>query len=127
MLRTILLCSILHACAGCAIFDADNRRTLNALDRHLAPESSAARWALAPAGLPLGLLAGAADLVVVHPVSVVDDAWKDTVELCWTPRDESRFRRAVLLPLAILGTPVIFTGDWLGRALFDIPPHADDQ
>lgn len=127
MMRQVLLSLIVHACVGCAFFDADNRRTLNALDRNLVPESTTARWALAPIGLPVAVVAGTVDVLVVHPVSVVDDAWGDTQALLWTPRDESRFRRAVLVPLAALATPLVFVGDALGRALFDIPAREDDR
>jgi hypothetical protein len=108
--------------------ERDNRRTLNALDASLTPESAAARWAAAPVALPTGLVALAVDAVVVHPACSIDDAWGDTVEWLWTPDpDESRFRRAVLLPLVTLATPPVFVGDWLGRALFAIPPRGADH
>ena len=123
MCRTAVLMLLLLLCAGCAVFNKDNRRTLNALDEHVAPESTAARWALAPVGLPVGLVAGVLDMVIVHPATVFDDAWGDTKQLLWTPRDESRFRRAIMLPLATIATPFVYLGDWLGRALFDIPPR----
>lgn len=112
--------------AGCAVGDAANRRTLNAMDAHLAPESIAARVALAPMALPAGTLALAADAVVVHPCCVLDDAWGDTSELLWRPRQESRFRRAVMLPVRALVTPIVFAADWLGRSVFAIPPRRED-
>jgi hypothetical protein len=124
MSRTALLL-ILLLCAGCAVFDRDNRRTLNAMDEHLAPESTAARWAVAPVGLPAGIVALVLDAVIVHPSTVFDDAWDDTVDLLWTPRDETRFRRAILLPLVTIATPFVYLGDWLGRACLAIPPREE--
>lgn len=105
--------------------DPDNRRVLGLLDRELTPSSTAGKVALAPLALPVGLAAFAADLAIVHPACVVDDAWLDTVDLLWTSKEESAFRRALFVPLATLATPFVFTGDWLGRCLFRWPPHAE--
>jgi hypothetical protein len=127
MCRTAALSLLLLLCAatlgGCAVFEQENRRTLNAMDRNFTPDSTAARWALAPVGFPAGVVAGVLDMVVVHPSTVFDDAWGDTVQLLWTPRDESRFRRAIMLPLVTIATPFVYVGDWLGRAIFAIPPR----
>ena len=112
---------------GCAVFVDENRRTLDAMDEHLAPASTGARWALTPVTLPAGILGGTVDMVLVHPACVTDDAWADTVELLWTPRGESRFRRAVMLPLVSLATPFVFVGDWVGRAVFAVPPRQDEE
>lgn len=109
--------------SGCALFDRDNRRTTSWLDENATPASDGARLALAPLALPAGVVALAADAAIVHPISVVDDAWGDTVELLWSPRDESAFRRVVLTPLAAIATPLVFTGDWLGRSLLPLRPR----
>ena len=112
---------------GCAVINEENRRTLNAMDAAWTPESAGARWGLAPVALPAGLLGLAADAFVVHPACVLDDAWGDTVDWLWTPEpDESRFRRAVLTPLCALATPLVFVGDWLGRALFPMQPRKEE-
>jgi hypothetical protein len=115
------------ALAGCAQVKEENRRTLNALDAAATPQSEAGRWALSPVALPVGIVALVTDMLVVHPACSLDDAWGDTVQLLWTPRDESRFRRAVLLPLVTLATPLVFAGDWVGRALLPLPPREDDD
>lgn len=112
---------------GCAVFEEENRHTLNAMDEHLTPESEAMRWTLAPLALPVGLVGATADIVLVHPARVIDDAWGDTTELLWTSRGESRFRRAVMLPLVTVATPFVFIGDWLWRAAFAVPPREDEE
>lgn len=110
--------------AGCAVMESRNRLTLNLLDEHLTPSSPAGRWAAAPVALPVGLVALAADAFVVHPATVFDDTWYDTVDWLWTPAaDESRFRRALLLPLITLATPVVYVGDWFRRAFFAVKPR----
>jgi hypothetical protein len=125
--RTTWLASLLLVSA-CAVSDERNRLTLNAMDAHLAPESTAARWAVAPVAFPAALLGLAADALVVHPATVFDDAWRDTDDWLWTPDpSESRFRRAMLLPLVVLATPLVYAGDWLGRAVFAIDPHPADH
>lgn len=125
--RVVGCLAILLLLPACAMAERDNRRTLNAMDASLAPAAAGARWAAAPLALPAGLVGLAADALVVHPACSLDDAWGDTVEWLWTPDpDESRFRRAVLLPLVTLATPPVFLGDWLGRALLAIPPRAAD-
>ncbi len=123
--RSTLLLPLVLA-ASCAIAEPDNRRTLNALDAHLTPTSTSARWLASPVALPVGVLGVAADALVVHPCCVLDDAWGDTVEWLWEPREESRFRSAVMTPLRVIASPIVFVGDWLGRATFDIPPRKED-
>jgi hypothetical protein len=126
-MRRALGAALALALAGCAVFEADNRRTLNALDEHAAPRGAAARWALSPVALPVSLVAALADMAIVHPICSIDDAWHDTVDWLWTPRGESKFRRAVLLPLSALATPFVFTGDLAARVLFPVPPHGEEE
>jgi hypothetical protein len=106
--------------AACSMFRTDNRRTLNLLDRELTPKDTAAKVALAPIALPVGVAAFAADLAVVHPVATIDNAWNDTEELLWRSRDESALRRALVVPIAAIATPFVFAGDWFGRWLLPI-------
>lgn len=119
-LALTLLCS-------CAVMAEENRRALNALDASIAPTTTSGRWALSPIALPTGIVTLVVDAVLVHPSTVWDDAWGDTVELLWTPRDESRLRRALLLPLVTLATPFVYVGDGLGRAIFAIPPREESE
>lgn len=123
---SIVLALVLLGCAatsGCAISSRENRRTLNALDEHATPPSATARWAMAPLALPVSLGAVIGDMLLVHPICSIDDAWADTVDALWTSHGETKFRRAVLLPLATLATPIVFTGDLIARALFPISNH----
>ncbi len=121
--RSSLAALLALGLTGCAISESENRRTLNALDAHATPSSAAARWAVTPLALPVSLVAAVGDMVVVHPICSIDDAWADTVDALWTSRGETRFRRAVLLPLAAIATPFVFTGDLGARALFPIDPN----
>ncbi len=119
----VLLALAALAASGCAVTQEQNRRLLNAMDASLTPCCDGGRWALAPVALPLGLVAGVLDAVVVHPATAVDDAWGDTVELLWTPEGESRLRRAVLTPFMAAFTAPVFVGSWLGRCLLPISPR----
>ncbi len=78
----------------------------------------------APVALPAALVGLTADAFIVQPATVFDDAWRDTVEWLWTPApDESRFRRAVLLPVVTLATPLVYVADWIRLAFFAVPPR----
>ncbi|MGQ0553995.1 MAG: hypothetical protein ACT4PU_12350 [Planctomycetota bacterium] len=124
-LLLVVLVAIVLWLMGCAVFEEDYRRTLNALDESCIPASATMRWVAVPVTLPTGIVALVADMVLVHPACSVDDAWLDTVDALWTSRGQTRFRRAVLLPLVTIATPFVFVGDWLGRCLFPIDPHED--
>lgn len=115
---------------SCSMFRTNNRRTLNWLDATFTPESTTAKVALVPVALPVGVLGFCADLAVVHPVTTLDDAWDDTRELLWEPKDESPLRRALFVPLAAAATPFVFVGDWFGRWFLPIDsnePKPEDK
>lgn len=76
--------------------------------------------------IPVGFGALLGDSLVVNPAFAIDDAWLDTVDVLWTPDDESPLRRALFTPLAALATPLVFAGDWLGRCVLPLPPHKED-
>lgn len=130
VVRSLPALGALLMLGGCAIFEPENRRLLELLDADLAPPPGAAAIALTPVTLPVGVVALAADMVVVHPVASIDDAWLDTRDVLWHSTDETSFRKVVMAPVSVLLTPVIFTGDWLGRSLFAIParkPEANKE
>lgn len=121
MARPLILLALAALLGGCALADEDNRRTLNALDARISPDSLAGRIAVAPLVLPLGVAAAATDQLLVHPIVVAPDAWDDTVDVLWTPDpQESAFKRGLLLPLALLATPPFLLGDWLIRSAFPV-------
>jgi len=105
---------------GCAVFDGDNRRLLNAMDAKIHPGSTGTRIALAPAAVPVGTAALAADMVLVHPVCMIPRAADDVYQLYWKPREMDWLRRVILYPVFAIATPPTFVGDWLARSLFII-------
>lgn len=112
--------------SACAVAREEHRNVLEWLDDSAAPESVSGRALLAPVALPVSLLAYVGDSFLVNPVRFVDDAWYDTVEALWEPQaDETTFRRVLLVPLAAIGTPIVWVGDWLGRILLPIPGRDD--
>lgn len=118
---------VVASLAGCAIGNEDRRHVLNYLDENLAPSDATARWLVSPVALPVGVVAGVADAVVVHPVTQLDDAWWDTTDLLWQFDHDSNFRTVLLTPLSAAATPVVFCVDWLFRAVFDIADHPDAE
>lgn len=112
---------------GCTAVREDSRRTLDSLDGNFTPASPTTRTVLLPVAIPVGFCGLLTDTLLVNPAFAIDDAWRDTVDLLWTPRDESPLRRALFTPLAALATPLVFAGDWLGRSVFPIPPRQESE
>ena len=118
-----LLC--LLPITGCAFLNRDNTPITNYVEKKLTPESSRAREALVPIIWPVAAVTLIADAVVIHPISVVDDAVEDTRDALWDEFDwDAEYATECFkLPWRATLTPIVFGFDFLGRALFDIPPH----
>ena len=123
LLALLLPASVTH---GCAVGNGERRLLLNYLDDRWTPSSETGRWLAAPVALPVGVVAGLADAVVVHPSTQFDDAWGDTVEFLWEGDDQSAFRRVVMAPLRAAATPVVYALVWTSRAVFDISDRRQD-
>ncbi len=119
----ILVLVSMFAATGCAILERDNLRAFNWVERNMTPESTAMKVMLTPVLVPVGLGALALDQFVLHPVSVLDDAADDILDLFWG----ELWSRKYVTGCAGLGwwalplTPVAFTFNWLARCVFDIP------
>jgi len=120
LIKLLIIAGLVISVGGCAILNEDNRCALNQLDNISKPESTAARIALAPLAIPIGTVAGAVDMVLIHPVCVIPDAADDVYELYWKPRDMDFLRKSLMVPISIVLTPPTFVGDWLLRSIFDI-------
>jgi hypothetical protein len=123
----ILALSAVLLLTGCAFLNRDNTPLLNLVEEELWPESTGARVAVFPVVFPLGFAAVLTDAVVVHPVSVVGDAIEDTGDALWDDWDwENRYMtECAVLPWRAVATPIFFGGDFLGRAMFDVPRRAE--
>ena len=112
---------VVGAClASCAIGNQDRRLLLNYLDESWTPPTATGRWLAAPVALPVGFCAGVTDAVLLHPLSQIDDAWVDTVDVVWDFGDSTDFRTVLLTPLSAVATPIVFGVTWLWRSVFDI-------
>jgi len=105
---------------SCAMSNPERRKLLNYIDEHWSPSTTTGRWLASPVALPAGVVAGATDALVLHPVSQFDDAWVDTVDVLWDFDDSTDFRTALLTPLLALATPVVYAATWTTRSLFDV-------
>ncbi len=92
---------------------------LNALDGAVRFESTAGKIAAAPVFVPVGFLAGAIDIVVVHPACSVPPALEDTGKFAFDTKDmEPEIVVLLFLPRLVL-SPLYFVGSWSVRSLFD--------
>lgn len=124
--RFLWICALaLPLLSGCAVFNRDNTPTLNFVHDHLMPDTAPSKYLAMPLVLPAGLVAVVADMLIVHPITVADDAFYDTGVALWSSMDwKNRYatESAVVVPRAVL-SPVVFVACFLGRSCFDIPPH----
>jgi hypothetical protein len=124
VLLAILLASSL---GGCAIMNRDNTPLLNMVEENLWPESMGAQVAVFPLVFPTGIAAVVVDAVLIHPILVIDDALSDTSDILWEEWDfdEHYMTHCMTIPWRAVLSPLIFSFDFLGRSLFDIPNRAD--
>ncbi len=125
---TILIGLSLLLCGGCAVFNRNNTPALNYVDEHLVPKDRTARALSYPIVVPIGLVAATADMLIIHPISVAEDAWHDTNDLLWKDLDwDERYVTTTLLNAPrVAAMPVIFTADLLARSSFDISRRGGD-
>lgn len=116
------------AATGCAWSNPANRPLWNAFEANVVPAGDTAFYATLPLTVPVGFSAILLDTLVVHPVSVIDDAAADAAD-DWQDVDwqQRYYTELGLLPLRVAWTPCAFAGAFLGRSCFDIPPHGTDM
>jgi len=111
---------------GCAFMNRDNTPALNLVEDNLWPEATGWRVVAFPVVFPIGLVAVITDGLIIHPVTVIDDAAGDTGDILWDEWDwdEHYVTECAALPWRAVATPLIFIGDFLGRWFFDVPTRA---
>ena len=118
--------STLLLLGACAWSNPDNRPVWNAFEQRVVPEQGPWFYASLPATAPLGVGAILVDALVAHPLQVVDDAARDAANL-WDPErldfEQAYYTQLAGLPVRAVFTPIVFGGSWLGRCVFDLPPH----
>ncbi|MFT7463414.1 MAG: hypothetical protein ACI9EF_001758 [Pseudohongiellaceae bacterium] len=124
----LALClSALAALPGCAWQNPENRIVWNAFEDNWVPEDEPAFSYALPLTIPGGLVAIVVDSVVVHPATIIDDAWSDAIHPWSLAKWETQYwTESASLPLRVLGTAVLFPLSLVGRSLFDIPPFSSN-
>jgi len=119
-------CLLLTCLTSCAFLNRDNTLLLNAVEDNLWPEETAMRVLAFPVVFPCGLAAICVDTIVIHPISIIDDAANDTYEHLWDEWDwENHYvTECASLPWRCAFTPVWFSCDFLARAFFDVTESA---
>jgi len=81
-----------------------------------------------PVVFPCGLTAVCLDALVIHPVSIIDEAAEDTYEQYWDEWDWDNHyvTECASLPWRCAFTPVNFSFSFLTRALFDVTESAEE-
>jgi len=123
MRRTLLVAALGLLCSSCAFMNRRNLPVMNFCRERLVPENRTARLALAPVTLPLCAAAGVLDAALVHPASVVGDAWLDTEQLLWRSSGRGYVTECALFPVRAGLTPAVWLIQFASRAVFDRPPY----
>jgi hypothetical protein len=125
--RTMRVCLVLAAAlaaGGCAFNNPANTPLLTALDGAVQPESTAAKVALGPVFVPVGVTCGVLDICVVHPAQSVPRAASDAWRVVWKNAGGSFTQQSLLFVPRVVTTPVVFCFAWARRSLFDVNrPH----
>jgi hypothetical protein len=127
-LFAIFCIAALVVCSGCAVMNRDNTPTLNLVEKKLLPTETPQRYLVYPVLIPVGLGAVAIDALVVHPISVADDAAEDVRVALWRDLDwKNRYAtECVLLPPRAVSTPFALLVCFFGRSVFDISPRGGE-
>lgn len=123
-----LVITNIFLCSGCAVFNRNNTPALNFVEQHVLPRENPERMISYPLAIPVGLVAASLDMFLLHPATVVKDAWNDTGEMLWEKLDwNERYvtTAASLVPRAAV-SPIVFTGDFLARSSFDVTRKGGD-
>ena len=125
-----LMLAVLTAGSGCAFMNPNNMPLLTSLSGSLDDEEHSVLATTAV--LVLGTPAAVVDILLVHPVCVIDDAWRDTVYVVadmWKNPHGGIMTQAFMFLPKVVATPVVGVGNfalsWTTRATFDmreIPP-----
>ncbi len=125
MTRIIVLMLLICFTGGCAVFNRENTRALNFIEKQLIPADPIAKKLTYPLTVPVSIVAVTIDMFLLHPLFVIPDALDDTKGWLWDRMDwknEYITMSASVIPRTV-ATPLAFTGSFLGRSTFDIPHH----
>lgn len=128
-LAVVAFCLMSLLLSGCAFMNRDNTPVTNAVEEKVSSASPRVQEALFPAVWPIAAATLTADVFVVHPASVVDDALYDTRDALWDnfEWDTEYASECFKLPWRAVFTPIVFGFDFLGRAMFDIEPYGHKE
>ena len=124
--RAHMVCVLiaLLSSAGCAILQEENRRLLNMLDDAVADtvttDTATGRVLFAPFYVPVGLVAGAADAVLVNPSVAAPAAGREAYDIVWKGQPGGRVEQVLMFAPKVVATPVVFAGYWLFFSLFPV-------
>jgi hypothetical protein len=124
----MLIAFSLLCCGGCAVFNRNNTPALNLVEQYMVPKDQTARVLSYPVVVPIGMVAGTMDMLVLHPLSVAGDAWDDTNEFLWSKLDwDNQYVTTTVVNAPLVAfEPVVFTLDFLARSSFDISRRGGD-
>jgi len=115
------------ALGGCAFQNPRNTPILTALDRSVKPKTTTTQVALGVVFVPVGVVSGALDIAVVHPLRSIVLGGEDTWRAVWAEPSGTFAEQSLLFVPKAAVTPVVFAFCWLGESLFDLRPMPEGE
>lgn len=121
-LPSALVCALTCMIASaCAVSNPEKRPLLGALDRTIQPNDPYVETVMLPIVMPVGLIAGVADMLVVYPASQLAPSAVRINRKYFRKPGESRPRKSALfIPRHFLAVPHFFYA-WGVNAYLDVP------
>lgn len=119
MKKIVQMILIVLITTNCAFMKKENRVITNALDEIIDPQSTPAKIALAPIGIPLGTVSLLTDTFIVQPIVSIPESVSKTYEIIWKEPEGGIVRQSFLLVPKIVFTPIGFLILWYGYTFFE--------
>ncbi len=121
-LPAVLICASFYVFASaCAVSNPDKRPTLGALDRTIQPDDAYIETLLLPIVIPVGLIAGVADMLAVYPATqLAPSAARINRRYFLKPEESWPRKTALFIPRHFVAVPHFFYS-WGVNAYLDVP------
>jgi len=120
IILNIILVMLFIFFSNCAIFQRKNLVLVNAVEENLVPENDSAKIWASPFYIPVGILAGALDVFIVHPISVIPNAAEDTIDTLWSDKPDLGYvTRMGIVPFSLLLSGPMFALSFSYHWLFE--------
>lgn len=119
--KTLLFAFLGAGLCSCAFMNPEKRPLLGAMDGALQPDNPWAMMGLMPVMMPVGLVAGTLDAIIVYPVTQIPPTASSINDEYFHKPDEGIAMKSLLfVPRGLVAIPD-FLGVWTVRSFIQLP------